>query len=165
MKNLIRLIAIIAAIGTPDRLTLQEMSALYKAGLYPLSKFGERAASWKRTITPISWGRQDPRSWIPFPGWVDFDGGSSGYIKVTTWFDVEDRKCDVKWRRIESDLKVKFTSQPPLIWPDPNQPPEDIVELAEPMDPNTLLSIIDGRIKQDPNDPGLPLLRNLLTGE
>ena len=168
MKNLIRLITIIAAIGVPSqRLTLPQVCELYQSGLYDLHDFSAWAEDYQRDGLPFAWGLLDSSAWIPFPAQSYFDGKSSGTINITTEFSVTDGLCLVESRRIQTDLLTTFTPRPIPIWPveDPNQPPEDIVELTEPADPNALLAIIDGRIKQDPNDPGLKLLRNLVEDE
>ncbi len=171
MKNLIRWITIIAAIGaTPERLTLQQFCSLYADGLYKLPDFGKFAKDWKRQTTSIGWGILDHRAWIPmyvsrtFVGGVYYDGTSSGTITTTTNFRVEDGICRPLKIRTESDIETKFVEYPMPIWPDPTEP-NDIIVSSEPFDPNALILQAEELLDKDPNDPGLRTIVELLKTE
>ncbi len=167
MKNLIRLIVIIAAIGaTPERLTLEEFSYLYKGGLYNLKDLGEYARDYKRELTPVGWGLLGHR-WIPFAGGMYFDGSSSGELTMITKLSVAGGTGTVESMRFIADITTNFTPLPIPVWPaeDPNQPPEDIVELTEPADPNDLILQAEIILAKDPNNPSLIGLVELLKAE
>lgn len=155
--KLIRLIVIIVSIGVAsERLTLQEVCTLYNAGLYDMHKFGEWAANYKRTTSPIGWGLLDHQAWIPFvSGTVYFNGRSSGTIRITTEIGVKDGVCKVKSRRIKSDLTTDFMPQPILKWPDLNEPNDIIVSPVIPGDPNAIILQIEELIITDPNSAGM----------
>ncbi len=164
--KLVRLIVIIAAISvTSERLTLQEVCTLYNAGLYDMHKFGKWAANYKRSTLPIGWGLLDHQAWIPFESGVFFNGRSSGTIRITIEIGVKDGVCKVKSRRIKSDLTTDFTPQPILKWPDPNEPNAIIVSPGSPDDPNSLIVPTETVTANDPNDPALLKLVELLAGD
>ncbi len=165
MKNLIRLIVCISAIGAPEPF-LKKVADMWLINGYNLNDYAIAAANYT--------GEEGEPVWVYFSGeWV-YRGLSDRYyfskgqatrtIDVHTKTVLRDGVWFVEAQIIDTHTEIKFLPPDqvaPIVVPDPN----DIIVRPEPFDPNTLLSIIDGRIEQDPNDPSLQILRNLLTGE
>ncbi len=162
MKNLIRLIVMIAAIGAgPKRLTLPEFCALYPR-FRNLNDFAIWAKDCKRLTTPI---RGCP--WMPFPGGIYLDKNSNGNGEVSAKFKVVNGLCFLESQGLKLNLTMDYSPKAgkwvsgwyraadpkavPLKWPD---------AIIEPVDPNTLTVIIDGLLERDPNDVALQALRD-----
>ncbi len=153
-------ILMIVVIGVTPRLTLQQMSALWKVGLYKMPDFGKDAAHWGESTTPISRGLLNRGLLVPFAVHWYFDGSSWGDVEVITRFKIRDGKLQPKSQQVISDVTTTSTPQPiPLKWPVVVEP------VVEPVDPNVLLLQAKTISEKDPNDFAILKLVELLKNE